>query len=169
MTISSALDRRSDWPVFEKAAPAVIEALRMLGKAVDDSGLDKQLTELLKLRASQMNGCAFCLQFHLNLARKIGLTSAKIDLVATWREAGIFSGRERAALAWTEALTLMAQQPVPDNVFEEVKANFSEAEIAFLTASIGAINAWNRIAGALQFSPPILTQTTSNQVRSSTT
>lgn len=147
--------RRSDWPAFEQAAPGVIAALRMLGKAVDDSGLDKSLTELLKVRASQINGCAFCLQFHLNLARKLGLAPAKIDLVATWREADVFSARERAALAWTEALTLMAQQHVADALYAELQAEFTESEIAFLTAAVGAINAWNRIAGALQFSPPI--------------
>lgn len=146
---------RSDFPDFERAAPAVVAALRLLGKAVDDSGLDKPLTELLKLRASQLNGCAFCLQFHLNLARKLGLAPAKIDLLATWREAGVFSARERAALAWTEALTLMAQQPVADAAYAALQAKFSGPEIAFLTAAVGAINAWNRIAGALQFSPPI--------------
>jgi AhpD family alkylhydroperoxidase len=146
---------RSDYPDFERAAPAVIAALRQLSKAVDDSGLDKQLTELLKLRASQLNGCAFCLQFHLNLARKLGLAPVKIDLVATWREAGIFSARERAALAWTEALTLMAQQPVADAAYAALQAEFSGPEIAFLTTAVGAINAWNRIAGALQFVPPI--------------
>lgn len=148
-------DRRSDWPSFEHAAPAVIAALAMLGKAVDDSGLEKQLTELMKLRASQVNGCAFCIQFHLNVGRKLGLAPAKIDLVAAWRDAGVFSARERAALAWTEALTLIAKQPVADALFTQLQAEFSESEIAFLTTTIGAINAWNRIAGALQFSPPI--------------
>jgi AhpD family alkylhydroperoxidase len=149
------LDRRSDWSAFAQAAPSVIAALTMLGKSVDESGLDKQLTELLKLRASQLNGCAFCLQFHLNLARKLGLAQTKIDLVATWRDAGVFSQRERAALAWTEALTLMAQQPVADAVYVGLRAEFSESEIAFLTTAVGAINAWNRIAGALQFAPPL--------------
>jgi AhpD family alkylhydroperoxidase len=153
--MASLSDRRSDWPAFEQAAPSVVAALRMLGTAVDDSGLDKQLTELLKLRASQLNGCAFCLQFHLNLVRKLGLAQAKIDLVATWREAGVFSARERAALAWTEALTLMAQQHVSDTLYAELQATFTETEIVFLTTSVAAINAWNRIAGALQFSPPI--------------
>jgi AhpD family alkylhydroperoxidase len=148
-------DHRSDWPSFERAAPAVVTALAMLGKAVDDSGLDKQLTELLKLRASQLNGCAFCLQFHLNLSRRIGLTETKIDLVAAWRDADVFSRRERAALAWTEALTFMAQHHVTDAHYAEVQAVFTESEIAFLTTAVGAINAWNRIAGALQFSPPI--------------
>lgn len=153
--MTSLFNRRSDWSSFELAAPSVVAALRQLGKAVDDSGLDKQLTELLKLRASQLNGCAFCLQFHLNLARKLGLAQAKIDLVATWREAGVFSARERAALAWTEALTLMAQQHVADAIYVGLQAEFSESEIAYLTTAVGAINAWNRIAGALQFSPPI--------------
>ncbi|PHM61718.1 carboxymuconolactone decarboxylase family protein [Xenorhabdus ishibashii] len=148
-------DRRSDWTSFEQVAPNVIAALGMLGKAVDDSGLEKQLTELLKLRVSQLNGCAFCLQFHLNLARKLGLEQAKIDLVATWREAGVFSVRERAALGWAEALTLMAQQHITDVLYDEMQAAFTESEIAFLTTAVGAINAWNRIAGALQFSPPI--------------
>lgn len=153
--MTSLSDRRSDWASFEQAAPGVVAALGMLGKAIDDSGLEKQLTELLKLRASQLNGCAFCLQFHLNLARKIGLEQAKIDLVATWRDAGVFSARERAALAWTEALTFMAQQQVTEAQFAELQAAFTESEIAFLTSAVAAINAWNRIAGALQFSPPI--------------
>ena len=148
-------DQRSNWPFFEQVAPSVIEALRMLSKAVDDSGLDKQLTELLKLRASQLNGCAFCLQFHLNLARKLGLAQIKIDLVASWREANVFSVRERSALAWTEALTLMAHQDITDPLYAEVKNAFTESEIVFLTTAVGAINAWNRIAGALQFSPPL--------------
>lgn len=153
--MTSLSDRRSDWASFEQAAPGVVAALGMLGKAIDDSGLEKQLTELLKLRASQLNGCAFCLQFHLNLARKIGLEQAKIDLGATWRDAGVFSARERAALAWTEALTFMAQQQVTEAQFAELQAAFTESEIAFLTSAVAAINAWNRIAGALQFSPPI--------------
>jgi len=157
--VTVLMDQRSDWPFFEQTAPKVIAALKLLGQAVDDSGLDKQLTELLKLRASQLNGCAFCLQFHLNLARKLGLAQVKIDLVATWRDAGVFSARERVALAWTEALTLMAQQPVADALYDELRAEFSESEITFLTTTVGAINAWNRIAGALQFTPPIPKET----------
>jgi AhpD family alkylhydroperoxidase len=148
------MERRGDWPSYEQTAPAVAAALTLLGKAVDDSGLEKPLTELLKVRASQLNGCAFCLQFHLNMARRLGVAQAKMDLVATWREAGVFSARERAALAWTEALTLMAQQPVTDALYAEVQAAFTASEIAFLTAAVAAINAWNRIAGPLQFAPP---------------
>ncbi|MHB1586095.1 MAG: carboxymuconolactone decarboxylase family protein [Acidiferrobacteraceae bacterium] len=140
---------------YDRTAPAVTVALRDLGQAVDDSGLDKSLIELIKLRASQINGCAYCIQYHLNVARRLGVVPVKLDLVAAWREAGIYSARECSALAWTEALTLMAEYPVSDTVYTELQAQFSETEIAFLTAAIGAINAWNRIAGALHFAPPV--------------
>ena len=146
---------RISWNDFDRAAPAVTVALRALGQAVDDSGLDKSLTELIKLRASQINGCAYCIQYHLNLARRVGVVPAKLDLVAAWREAGIYGARERAALAWAEALTRMAERHICDAVYTELQAQFSETEIAFLTSAIGAINAWNRIAGALQFAPPV--------------
>jgi AhpD family alkylhydroperoxidase len=151
--IASQFHRRSDWPAFEHAAPGVIAALRMLGNAVDDSGLDKSLTELLKVRASQINGCAFCLQFHLNLARKLGLAPAKIDLVATWREAGVFSARERAALAWTEAVTRVADSHVPDAAWETMRPHFTPEEAVDLTLAISAINAWNRFAVAFRKLP----------------
>ena len=144
-----------DMSEFEREAPEVLAALAALGKAVDNSGLEKSLTELIKVRASQLNGCAFCLQYHLNYARKLRVTPAKLDLVATWREAGLFSARERAALAWTEALTLMPLRALSDADYTQLHAQFSRTESAFLTTAIGAINAWNRIAGALRFSPPI--------------
>lgn len=144
-----------DMPEFEREAPDVLAALGALGKAVDNSGLEKSLTELLKVRASQLNGCAFCLQYHLNFARRLKVTPVRLDLVATWREVGLFSERERAALAWTEALTLMPLRPVSETDYAQLQGQFSKTEIAFLTSAIGAINAWNRIAGALRFSPPI--------------
>jgi AhpD family alkylhydroperoxidase len=146
---------RSSWSDFETQAPGVVAALRALGKAVDDSGLEKLLTELIKVRASQLNGCAFCIQFHLNHARKLGIAPAKLDLLAAWREAGVHSARERAALAWTEALSLMASGAASDAAYAEAQSQFPATELAFLTASIGAINAWNRIAGGLQFAPPV--------------
>ncbi|TFW03195.1 carboxymuconolactone decarboxylase family protein [Oxalobacteraceae bacterium OM1] len=149
---------RIDWADYNKLAPDAVTALRALGKAVDDSGLDKQLTELLKIRASQLNGCAFCLQFHLNVARKEGVLPIKIDLVATWADTDIFSARERAALAWAEALTKMGQQHIAESVYDELCAHFTPTEVAYLTASIASINAWNRIAGALGFTPPIPTE-----------
>ena len=145
---------RIDRSRYDRTAPAVVAALRALGKAVDDSGLDKSLTELVELRASQINGCAFCVQYRLNVARGLGVAPVKLDLLAAWREAGVFSARERAALAWAEALTLMSGNTVSDAVYAELQEQFSEPEIAFLTAAVGAINVWNRIAGALHFAPP---------------
>lgn len=155
MTILSGSNQAMTFDTFLKTAPGVVNALSLLGKAIDDSGLEKQLSELIKLRASQLNGCAFCLQYHLNLARKLGLEAVKIDLVATWRDAGVFTSRERSALAWTEALTNMANHPVPDSIYTDLQDDFTVSEINFLTAAIAAINAWNRIAGALKFAPPL--------------
>lgn len=157
MTTNTSPDHppRIDWNDFARTAPAVAVVLRDLGQAVDDAGLDKSLTELIKLRTSQINGCAYCIQYHLNVARRLGVAPAKFDLVAAWRDAGIYSARECAALAWTEALTLMAGRHIADAVYTELQAQFSETEIAFLTTAIGAINAWNRIAGALRFAPPV--------------
>ena len=149
------LERRAriDWAEFVSTGPYAVAALSALRKAVDDSGLDRSITELIKVRASQLNGCAFCLQFHLNNSRKLLIAPANIDLVATWREVGAFSAGARAALVWTEALTLMSLQPATDAVYAGLRAQFSE--IASLATSVSAINAWNRTAGALRFAPPV--------------
>jgi AhpD family alkylhydroperoxidase len=146
---------RVDYDEFRKTAPAANAALVAVGKAVDDSGLEKALTELIKVRASQRNGCAFCVQYHLNGARKAGIAPEKLDLVAAWGDAGIFSERERAALAWTEALTEHAAHGASDDAYAAVRKQFTEPEVVFLTVAVGMINSWNRIAGALRFSPPI--------------
>lgn len=127
----SAEHSRVDYQTFSKIAPEVHAALLAAGKAVDDCGLDKGLTELVKLRASQINGCAFCLQYHLNAARKIGVDAAKLDLVAAWRDAGIFSARECAALAWTELLTSVATQGAPDHAYTALRQHFTETEVVF--------------------------------------
>jgi AhpD family alkylhydroperoxidase len=140
---------------FSAMAAGVTTALSALSKAVDDSGLEKTLTELIKIRASQMNGCAFCLQFHLNAARKAKVSQTKMDLVAVWRDAGAFSSRERSALAWTEALTCVTSAGVTEESYRDATKEFNESELAFLTAAIAAINAWNRIAMAYRFTPPI--------------
>ena len=140
---------------FERIAPEARAALSALSKAVGDSGLDKGLTEVIKIRASQMNGCAFCLQYHLNLARKAQVPQTKLDLVAIWRDAGVFSAKEMAALAWTETLNGVTPAGVSDDAYEAVRKEFSESELAFLTAAIASINAWNRIAMAFRFTPPI--------------
>jgi AhpD family alkylhydroperoxidase len=144
---------RLTYEAFAKTAPAVHTALIALGKAVDESGLEKELTELVKLRASQLNGCAFCLQYHLNAARRLGVTSEKLDLVAAWPDTGVFTPREMAALAWTEALTEMGPESTSDEAYAALLRQFSPTEAMFLTVAIGTINQWNRIAVALRFPP----------------
>jgi AhpD family alkylhydroperoxidase len=148
---------RLSYEAFAKTAAHA--ALIALGKSVDESGLDKALTELVKLRVSQINGCAFCVQFHLNIARKLGVAPEKLDLVAAWREAGVFSSRELAALEWAEILTGIAARTPSDADYAAVRAAFSESEVMFLTVTIGTINQWNRIAVALRFAPPLPART----------
>lgn len=156
-----ATDARIEFAEFEKIAPEARAALTALSKAVGDSGFDKALIELIKIRASQINGCTFCVQFHLNLARKFGVPQTKLDLVAVWRDAGIFSAREMAALAWTETLTHVTPSGVADEDFATARNEFDERELVFLTAAIASINAWNRIAMAFRFLPPIPQETVS--------
>ncbi|MCX2863783.1 carboxymuconolactone decarboxylase family protein [Paucibacter sp. PLA-PC-4] len=146
---------RIDRPEFAALTPGVSEALIALGQAVNASGLPKDLQELIKIRASQLNGCAFCLQFHLNVARDLQVPAAKLDLLATWREAPVYSERERIALAWTEALTLAPHGGANDALYERALAEFGAATLSFLTAAVAGINAWNRIAMALRFAPPL--------------
>ena len=146
---------RLEFAPFMKAAPDVVAALRALTKTAIDAGLEKDLIELIKIRASQINGCAFCLQFHLNEARKLGVAAEKLDLLATWHDAGIYSAREQAALAWTETLTKVADIGVTDPAYTAVGKAFNERETMYLTAAIANINAWNRIGVAYRFSPPI--------------
>ena len=140
---------------FRKIAPEAHAALLALGKAAEDSGLGKELLELVKLRASQINGCAFCVQLHLNVARAAGMAAEKLDLCAVWREAGVFSPREQAALAWTESLTDVSRKGASDADYAALRETFSESEAVFLTVAVGTINMWNRIAVAFRFSPQI--------------
>ena len=138
-----------------KVSPAAFKAVLALQTYVDQSGLDAKLRELVKIRASQINGCAHCLAMHTREARKIGETDERMHLLDTWREAPIYAARERAALAWTEALTLVSQTHVPDDVFAEVRRRFSEKEIVDLTAAVAAIKTWNRIAIAFRTPPQV--------------
>ena len=151
----SELNSRIGWQEFQKITADGYAALTKLSMAIGASGLDLGLVEMLKIRASQINGCAFCTQYHLNSARKHGVAAEKLDLLVVWREAGIFSAREEAALAWTEKLTQIAGDHVSDQDYAAVCAEFSTEEVAWLTTAIGLINAWNRIAGPLRFPPPI--------------
>jgi len=137
-----------------KIQPVLAKSLISIGDAVLASGLEKTIYHLVKLRASQINGCAFCQHMHANEARKDGESQTRLDLLSAWREVPIFNARERAALAWTETLTHITQG-VSDENFAEVSAEFSEEEIVNLTSVIVAINSWNRIAVGLHFIPNV--------------
>ncbi|SAL60814.1 carboxymuconolactone decarboxylase family protein [Caballeronia telluris] len=138
---------------FYKANPAAIEALVGVEKRIGKSALEKSLTELVRLRASQINGCAYCVDMHTTDARKGGETERRLATVVVWRETPFFTDRERAALEWTEALTLVSQEHVPDAVWNAVRPHFSDEELVDLTLLITAINAWNRFAIAFRKLP----------------
>lgn len=144
---------RSEYEDFKALAPDAFEAVQALGRLAAKAGLDKELLELVKLRASQINGCAFCAQYHILQAESLGVPVDKINLVVVWREAPQFSKRERAALAWTEALTLLPAG-VSDEVFAQARAEFSEKELAYLTSAVASINVWNRYGAAYRWTPP---------------
>jgi AhpD family alkylhydroperoxidase len=131
---------------YAKTFPAAMHAMRGLEKAVHESSLEPELLELVKLRASQLNGCAYCLDMHSKDALARGETPQRLHVVAAWREAPFYSERERAALAWCEALTLLPETAAPDDVYAEVEARFSPEEVVALTLAIVAINGWNRFA-----------------------
>jgi AhpD family alkylhydroperoxidase len=147
---------------FRKTAAPVYAALVAIGKAVDDAGLEKSLTELVKLRVSQINGCAFCMQHHVTLARQIGVAPEKLDLVAGWRDAGIFSERECAALGWAESLTGIAGSHPDESARATAEKHFSHDELLFLAVTIGTINMWNRLGVGLHL-PPTLPRKASSQ------
>lgn len=144
---------RSEYTDFQSLAPDAFSAVRSLSAIAVKAGLDEQLIELIKIRASQINGCAFCLQYHILQSEALGMPEDKINLVAVWREAPQFSPRERAALAWTEALTVLPNG-VSDELFALASAEFSEKELMYLTSAIAAINTWNRFGAAYRWTPP---------------
>jgi AhpD family alkylhydroperoxidase len=131
---------------YYQAAPDTIKALVAVEDQIKASGLEQSLIELVKTRASQINGCAFCINMHTADARKNGETEQRLYLLNAWPESPLYTDRERAALAWTEALTLISETHAPDADYEAMRAQFSEAEAVNLTVLIGAINAWNRVA-----------------------
>ena len=132
-------------------APLAMKALMQVEAQIADSGLEPQLVELVKLRASQINGCAFCIDLHSRTARRSGEVEQRLYLLNAWRESSAYSPRERAALTWTERLTLVAEHHVPDSLFEEVSSHFSAQELTELTVMIGQINTWNRLAIAFGY------------------
>ncbi len=138
-----------------KVAPGAIKALVGVETYIQGSGLEQSLIELVKMRASQINGCAYCLDMHSKDARRAGETEQRLYLLNAWRESRLYTARERAALAWTESLTLVAQTQAPDDVYAEVKFEFTEKEIVDLTTLIGMINLWNRIAIGFRNQHPV--------------
>jgi AhpD family alkylhydroperoxidase len=144
---------RSEYENFKALAPDAYDAVMALGQVAAKAGIDKQLLELIKVRASQINGCAFCVQYHILQGERLGMSVDKLNLVVVWRETPLFSARERAALAWTEALTMLPGG-VSDEVYAQASAEFSEKELMYLTSAIASINVWNRFGAGYRWTPP---------------
>ena len=143
MTNTQHIQPRLD---YAKAAPGAREAVYAVEQYVRECGLERRLLELVKLRASQINGCAYCVDMHTKDARAHGETEQRLHAVVVWREAPFFTERERAALAWTEAVTLVSRGQVRNSVFEIARKQFSDKELVDLTMAVIAINGWNRLA-----------------------
>ncbi len=131
---------------YRNVAPGALEAMLGLEQYAHSSGLEPSLLELVKTRASQINGCAYCLDMHTKDARAAGESEQRLYVLPAWREAPFYTERERAALAWTEAVTLISTNDVPDALYEQVREHFSEKELVDLTLAVVAINGWNRLA-----------------------
>ncbi len=151
--MASAHKARLEWEGFKALAPDANAALLSLSHAAANQGVDKNLLELVKLRVSQINACSFCVAWHVNAAAQLGVPAEKLHTVAAWRGAKGFDACERAALAWAEALTLISHG-VSDDIYADARDAFSERELALLTSTVTAINAWNRLGAAYQFTPP---------------
>jgi AhpD family alkylhydroperoxidase len=140
---------------FVAAAPQAYAAVRGVERYIQSCGLEKSLIELVKMRASQINGCAFCLDMHSRDARHNGETEQRLYVLTAWRESPLYSPRERAALAWTECLTRVASDGAPDDVYAALEAHFSPKEIIDLSVLIGVINLWNRLAIGVRAQHPV--------------
>ncbi|MCO6176633.1 carboxymuconolactone decarboxylase family protein [Ciceribacter sp. RN22] len=140
---------------FAKASPESYKAVFALEQYIRSCGLEPRHIHLLKLRASQINGCAYCVDTHVKEARHDGLSEQWINLVCAWRESPLYDARERALLEWTEAVTNVAQTGVPDAPFAEIRKHFSEEEIVKITTAIGTINVWNRLSVSFRSQHPI--------------
>ena len=136
-----------------EVAPGAFQAMMALEQYIHGCGLEESLIHLVKLRASQINGCAYCLDMHWKDLRALGEGEQRLYSLDAWRECPYYTGRERAALAWAEAVTQVAAGHVPDSVYEEARAHFSPKELADLTLVVTTINAWNRIAIAARTEP----------------
>jgi AhpD family alkylhydroperoxidase len=138
---------------YGKAFPEGVHALQELGRVITAAGLERSLVELVKTRASQLNGCAYCIDMHTKDARAEGETEQRLYALSAWEETPFFTPRERAALTWTEAITNIQHGHAPDAVYEEVRKEFTETEFVALTFAIGQINFWNRVAIAFRAEP----------------
>jgi AhpD family alkylhydroperoxidase len=138
---------------YSKVAPGVYDAMDALDQYLAGAGLEESLLHLARLRASQLNGCAYCIDMHWKDLRAIGETEQRLCSLNAWRECPYYTDRERAMLAWTEAVTLLASGHVPDSVYREARAALSEKELADLTLAVAAINAWNRLSIAARLVP----------------
>lgn len=138
---------------YAKVAAGVYDAMDALDQYLAKCGLDESLLHLVRLRASQINGCAYCLDMHWKDLRALGDTEQRLYSLDAWRECPYYSERERAALAWTEAVTLIADGHAPDAVYDQARVHFSERELADLTLAAAAINAWNRLSIAARLAP----------------
>ena len=138
---------------FAKAFPEGVHALRALERTISEAGLEPSLLELVRMRASQLNGCAYCLDMHSKDARAAGETEQRLYALSAWRETHFFTPRERAALAWTEAITNIQQGHASDEAYGEVRREFDEPSLMRLTMAITQINTWNRIAIAFRTEP----------------
>ena len=140
-------------PSYQKAAPDVLQGMLALSTVVQKSGLAPGLVDLVNYRVSQINGCAFCLDMHSKDLRAAGETEQRLYLLSAWRESPFYTERERAALGWAEAVTLVTDGHVPDEVYEQARAQFSEEELVNLTLAVVTINGWNRLNIAFRTEP----------------
>lgn len=150
MEVGKSHEQRID---YSKIATKGVENLRKLEAYIKGSGLEPELVELVKLRASQINGCAYCIDMHTKDARTHGESEQRLYGVSAWRETPFYSERERAALAWAESVTQISEDQAPDDVYNQVKQHFSEKELVDLTLAVIAINSWNRLAISFRTPP----------------
>lgn len=141
--------------IYSKLAPAGFRAMAHLNSYVEECGLEPLLLELVKMRASQLNGCAYCLDMHSKDARALGESEQRLYMLSAWQETPFYSERERAALLWTEELTLLSETHASDAVYEEVSRHFSDEEMVNLTLAIVVINGWNRLAVGFRSTPGV--------------
>jgi AhpD family alkylhydroperoxidase len=140
---------------YYTASPEAVKAILMLEAANFDFSLEKSLLELVKVRVSQVNGCSFCTDMHATEARKHGESERRLHALAVWRDSPFFTERERAALAWAESVTLLAETHVPDELYAALKVEFNEREMVDLTVAIATINSWNRLAVSFRKQPTL--------------